>query len=66
MSNVPCVFPFKFNDAIYNECLKDTEGFWCSTEVDKEGWHCAGSGKWGSCGPGCPGVNEGKDRKYEL
>ena len=27
---------------------------WCSTEVDDNGHHKGGRGKWGNCGPGCP------------
>ena len=27
---------------------------WCSTQVDDDGSHVGGQGKWGNCGPGCP------------
>ena len=27
---------------------------WCSTEVDDDGTHIGGKGKWGNCAPGCP------------
>ncbi len=27
---------------------------WCSTEVDDDGHHVGGKGRWGNCGQGCP------------
>ena len=53
-SNVPCIFPFTFNYVTHHECLVDNDGAWCSTEVDDDGVHVSGQGKWGICGPGCP------------
>ena len=38
----------------YHECVVDNDGAWCSTEVDDDGVHVSGQGKWGICGPGCP------------
>ena len=49
-----------FNDEIYNDCIKDEDGYWCSTQVDKYGEHYGSSGKWGICGPNCPGVPSGR------
>ena len=34
--------------------MLDNDGAWCSTEVDDDGVHVSGQGKWGICGPGCP------------
>ena len=59
--NAPCIFPFKFNDETHINCIKDEDGYWCSTKVDIEGFHYASSGKWGICGPNCPGVPKGKN-----
>ena len=55
----PCIFPFKFNDVVYNQCTWVSADLtehkpWCSTEVDETGEHKGGRGKWGNCGPGCP------------
>ena len=52
--NLPCIFPFKYKDKIYNECHSDTYGVWCSTKIDATGKHV--TGHWGFCGQGCPGV----------
>ena len=30
----PCIFPFTFQGVTYTECAEDTDGKWCSTEVD--------------------------------
>ena len=61
----PCIFPFKFelhvgNDSykdFHNECIKDEDGYWCSTKVDEDGYHVAGSKYWGICGSECPGIH---------
>ena len=58
-ANKPCIFPFKFNGAVYSECTWDQAHLtehkaWCSTLVDETGHHVGGQGKWGNCGPGCP------------
>ena len=52
--NIPCIFPFKFNGRTFNECTWDEDGAWCSTQVDKNGNHVGGQGKWGLCGQECP------------
>jgi len=57
--NKPCVFPFKYRGVEYNRCtLVDSSHTnnkaWCSTEVDSNGNHVGGQGKWGNCGPACP------------
>nr|XP_033800444.1 secretory phospholipase A2 receptor isoform X2 [Geotrypetes seraphini] len=44
---MPCVFPFKYNNRWYHECIKDSrvEKFpWCSTTS-----HYDRDGKWGFC-----------------
>ena len=38
----------------HHECVLDVDGAWCSTEVDVDGVHVGGDGKWGICGPECP------------
>lgn len=50
-----CIFPFKFNDKMFNGCTKeyDPDGkFWCSTNVDLNNEHVAGN--WGYCNNKCP------------
>ena len=55
----PCMFPFKFQGKIYNECpvarLEDPSKTWCST---MGGNHVAGLKKWGYCSSSCPVSNE--------
>ena len=29
-----CIFPFKFENKVYNECLESKSGNWCATTVD--------------------------------
>ena len=52
--NKTCIFPFTFNRVEYHTCNEDSDGFWCSTLVDKLGKHVGRQGKWGICGPNCP------------
>ena len=52
--NVSCIFPFTYNHVTYHECILDLDGAWCSTEVDDDGMHVGGQGKWGICGAECP------------
>ena len=52
-----CIFPFKFQDKIYNECPFDPDDqskTWCSTKVDSNGNHVVGQKKWGHCSASCP------------
>jgi len=52
-----CVFPFKFQGKIYNECPFDPDDqskTWCSTKVDSNGNHVVGQKKWGHCSALCP------------
>ena len=52
---IPCVFPFKLNGKIVNECLPLLEDkFWCSTKVNEEQEHISGEGHWGICSEKCP------------
>ena len=55
----PCMFPFKFQGKIYNECpvahLEDPSKTWCST---MGGNHVTGQKKWGYCSSSCPVSNE--------
>ena len=42
--NKPCIFPFKFNGVLYNECTWTSAHLtehkpWCSTFVDETGEH---------------------------
>jgi len=57
----PCIFPFKFlkNRQTYNECTlaggkQDHHEYWCSTKLDKDGYHM--TNQWAECSVGCPGV----------
>jgi len=54
-SGKPCVFPFKWirTNKTYTTCTLDFGSeFWCSTQVDDEGYHV--SGNWGECDASCP------------
>ena len=56
---MPCIFPFRFEDKIYNGCTwVDNDPWddrpWCSTKVDVNGVHIGGQGNWGVCGNECP------------
>ena len=55
-----CVLPFVYKGKTYEECTTvDNFGVgWCSTKVNNTNDHHIG-GKWGICGPTCPG-------KYEM
>ena len=48
----PCVFPFRYNGVLYNECTKvfDTK-LWCSTSTNSSNDHQ--SGNWGYCPSDC-------------
>ena len=52
-----CAFPFTRNGVTHRGCTRDggaEDGRpWCSTEVDADGVHTDGRGKWGYCGTGC-------------
>ena len=51
--NLPCVFPFEYEETIYESCKWHTDGTrWCSTKVDADGIHQ--KGHWGDCGENCP------------
>ena len=61
--NLPCVFPFKFNNVVYNNCTlmyahHTNNKTWCSTKVDANGVHMSNSGNWGNCGPDCEAETE--------
>jgi hypothetical protein len=60
--NKPCIFPFKFNDVVYEGCptdLKDKNKRWCSTESNEN--NVENSEKWGYCSGYCPiELEEGK------
>ena len=57
-----CVFPFRFNGVLYNECAFDgnapgeTEP-WCSTLTNSNDDHQGGQGRWGFCSSECPVVS---------
>ena len=54
---VPCVFPFKYQGVRYDHCTSaghPGNKTWCSTGVDRRGYHLAGKGRWGVCGKNCP------------
>ena len=54
--NIPCQFPFKYYDNIYDTCIVEGNSQnrpWCSTKVDSEGNHIGGEDNWGYCPPTC-------------
>ena len=59
-SGKSCVFPFRFNGVLYNECTLDgnapgeTEP-WCSTLTNSNDDHVGGQGNWGFCASDCTG-----------
>ena len=65
----PCIFPFIYNNKIYNGCtdINDLEGKqWCSTKVDAKGIH-VGKGKyWGHCRPDCEDHEENQNGLEKL
>jgi hypothetical protein len=66
---VECIFPFKYQDILFNECttLNDPDGkFWCSTKVDESGNHVVGQGEWGYCDPDCETEKPETSIKFRL
>ena len=54
----PCVFPFRYNGVLYNECTLEGNAPgetvpWCSTMTDSNDNHVGGQGKWGFCSSNC-------------
>ena len=49
---VPCRFPFIYKGVLYEECVWDEKGAWCSTNTDNSNKHIAGSE--GACSSNCP------------
>lgn len=48
----PCVFPFIYKNRTFKGCSElDTTDPWCSTELDKNGFHS--EGHWGNCPTEC-------------
>ena len=53
-----CVFPFRYQNRVFRECIiEDHHVPWCPTLVDYNRGYV--NGKWGNCGPECPGASEG-------
>jgi hypothetical protein len=51
-SSEPCVFPFKLKDQTFHSCTTQRDPnsqLWCSVQVDKDGRHVVGLGRWGHC-----------------
>ena len=51
---VKCVFPFLYNNKLYNGCTSENdslEQLWCSTKVDENDNHVRGH--WGYCNQNC-------------
>ena len=48
--NKPCLFPFKYQDKVYNECTTDGYGstYWCATAFP-----VTNSAGWGLCSSSC-------------
>jgi hypothetical protein len=59
--NATCIFPWKFNGILRQECITDTDPddrYWCSTKVDDDLEHYGGKRNWGFCSPkSCPPLN---------
>eukprot|EP00747_Dinoflagellata_sp_TGD_P005628 gnl/TRDRNA2_/TRDRNA2_114565_c1_seq1.p1 gnl/TRDRNA2_/TRDRNA2_114565_c1~~gnl/TRDRNA2_/TRDRNA2_114565_c1_seq1.p1 ORF type:complete len:744 (-),score=13.17 gnl/TRDRNA2_/TRDRNA2_114565_c1_seq1:11-2182(-) len=52
---VPCVFPFTFNDVVYNNCTTELWTFpWCGTVAHVPDDRSTG---WGECTSSCPGFD---------
>ena len=54
-----CIFPFRFNGALYNACTYDGNSAgetepWCSTLTNSNDEHVYGQGNWGYCSSACP------------
>ncbi len=53
----PCVFPFRYLGVLHGECTTvgdDRCVPWCSVQVDPDGNHVSGRGRFGHCHPeGC-------------
>ena len=52
--NLVCKFPFKVQGKTYHSCTYDSAHRtnyrpWCSTKVDKKGFHVKGGDNWGVC-----------------
>ena len=60
--NVPCIFPWKFQDKLRQECITDTDPdgkHWCSTKIHPPTLeHIGGEGNWGYCTNSCPPINQ--------
>jgi len=55
LADVPCVFPFRYNDVTYTSCTTIDRGQpWCATETDSSGSFVPG--RWGYCPQNCPSV----------
>ena len=38
-TEIPCIFPFRWNGKEYKSCVFRKSGSWCSTQVDENGNH---------------------------
>merc|ERR1711988_1998147 len=57
-SNQKCVFPFRHDGIVYNECTTAGLGQpWCSVATYINGTHINGQGLYGLCPKTCPGGN---------
>eukprot|EP00747_Dinoflagellata_sp_TGD_P055035 gnl/TRDRNA2_/TRDRNA2_149324_c4_seq1.p1 gnl/TRDRNA2_/TRDRNA2_149324_c4~~gnl/TRDRNA2_/TRDRNA2_149324_c4_seq1.p1 ORF type:complete len:469 (+),score=34.32 gnl/TRDRNA2_/TRDRNA2_149324_c4_seq1:213-1409(+) len=55
MAELPCVFPFTFNNAVYNACtLESWTSSWCGTTAVVTAGSSVG---WGLCASSCPGYS---------
>ena len=58
-----CVFPFRYQNRMYHECINEDNGSpWCPTEVNNHLGYV--NGQWGICGQGCPGTLRGVSELY--
>ena len=56
-TNLPCMFPFRHENNVYNGCTTQhhpNKTLWCSTKVDQDGNHVSGGGHFGCCSYDCP------------
>ena len=52
-----CIFPFIWSGQKYYGCPVDPNNNairWCSTSVDRNGYHVTGQGRYGYCDNSCP------------
>ena len=74
VSNLPCVFPFKWNGTTYNGCTEDDNSkghAWCMTDHDDMHWGFCNDkcpldkiNNWGKCQDDCQLHHDVAGKKY--